>query len=98
MTPELVQRIVAGVILIVVAGLELWLGGHALWAMATVVSLVMMHEWIGLTGQADQRRSAQYALCIPLALLSPLAAGPGLVSSLSFAAVALFLLLNTRNL
>ena len=98
MTPELVQRIVTGVILIVVAGLELWLGGHALWVMATIVSLVMMHEWIGLTGQADQRRSAQYALCIPLALLSPLAAGPGSVSALAFAGVTLFLLLKTRNL
>ena len=98
MTPELVQRIVTGVILIVVAGLELWLGGHALWVLATIVGLVMMHEWIGLTGHADQRRGAQYALCVPLALLSPLAAGPGLAAALAFAGVAFFLLLKTRNL
>lgn len=98
MTPELAQRIVTGVILIIVAGLELWLGGNALWVLATIIGLVMMHEWIGLIGQADQRRSAQYALCIPLALLSPLAAGPGLVAALAFGGVALFLLLKTRSL
>lgn len=98
MTPELVQRTLAGLVLIIVAGLELWLGGHALWALAVIVGLIMMWEWAGLTHGTAHRRLAQYALCIPLALLSPLAAGPSDVSFIAFGGAALFLLVATRNL
>lgn len=98
MTPELVQRTLAGLFLIIVAALELWLGGNALWVLATIVGLVMIREWAGLTAATNQRRLAQYALCIPLALLSPLAAGPSSVAAIGFVGAALFVLLATRNL
>ena len=85
MTPELVQRVTVGIFLIIVAVLELWLGGSALWVLATVAALIMGGEWAGLTRADDKRRFIQYALCIPLALMSPLAAGPSL---LAMAAIA----------
>jgi phosphatidate cytidylyltransferase len=97
-TPELVQRTLAGAVLILVAGLELWLGGHALWALATIIGLIMMWEWAGLTDATAHRRLAQYAMCVPLALLSPLAAGPGVVSAIAFLGVVLFLAVRTRSL
>ena len=97
MTPELLQRVTVGLLLIIVAVLELWLGGSALWVLATVAALIMAGEWAGLTRGADQRRLSQYALCVPLALLSPLAAGPGIVALSAIAGATIFLLIITRN-
>lgn len=98
MTPELVQRSITGVFLILIAGLELWLGGNALWVMATIVGLLMIGEWSGLTYGLEHRRLAQYAMCVPLGLLSPIAAGPSEIVALAFLGVFLLLLLRTRNL
>lgn len=98
MTPELVQRSITGIFLIVIAALELWLGGNALWALATIVGLLMMGEWAGLTQGQEHRRFAQYAMCVPLALLSPIAAGPSVVVAIAFLGVFLVLRLGTRNL
>lgn len=98
MTPELVQRTIAGLVLIGLAALELWLGGNALWALATLVGLLMMGEWTGLTNAQAHRRFAQYALCVPLGLLSPLAAGPSLIVCVAFLGVFLVLLFSTRNM
>lgn len=98
MTPELFQRTLAGVFLIAVAALELWLGGNALWALATLISLIMMREWARLTDAADKSRWGQYALCLPLGLLSPLAAGPNLVSAIGFLIAFFGLLIVARNL
>jgi phosphatidate cytidylyltransferase len=97
MTPELLQRVTVGLLLIIVAVLELWLGGSALWVLATVAALIMAGEWAGLTRGPDQRRLSQYALCVPLALLSPLAAGPGIVALSAIAGATIFLLIITRN-
>ena len=98
MTPELVQRTIAGIFLIFVAALELWLGGNALWVLATLIGLLMIGEWAGLTNAQHHRRLAQYALCVPLALLSPLAAGPSLIVAVAFLGVFLVLLFGTRNI
>ncbi len=97
MTPELLQRITVGILLIAVAVLELWLGGSALWVLATVAGLIMVGEWAGLTRGQDQRKLVQYAMCIPLALMSPLAAGPGVVALAATAGALLFVLILTRN-
>jgi phosphatidate cytidylyltransferase len=96
-TPELVQRVTVGILLIIVAVLELWLGGSALWVLATVAALIMGGEWAGLTKGANQRRLTQYALCIPLALMSPLAAGPSVVALAATAGATIFLWIVTRN-
>lgn len=97
MTPELVQRVTVGILLIIVAVLELWLGGSALWVLATVAALIMGGEWAGLTRADDKRRFMQYALCIPLALMSPLAAGPSLLAMAAIAGATIFTLIVTRN-
>jgi phosphatidate cytidylyltransferase len=96
-TPELVQRVTVGILLIIVAVLELWLGGSALWVLATVAALIMGGEWAGLTRADDKRRFIQYALCIPLALMSPLAAGPSLLAMAAIAGATVFTLIVTRN-
>lgn len=97
MTPELVQRVTVGILLIIVAVLELWLGGSALWVLATVAALIMGGEWAGLTRAEDKRRFMQYALCIPLALMSPLAAGPSILALAAIAGATIFTLIVTRN-
>ncbi len=74
---ELSQRIIVGAILIVLAVAEVWLGGTALWVLATVGGLIMISEFAGLLKVSDpHRRMAMYALCIPLGVLSPIALGP----------------------
>lgn len=74
---ELTQRILVGAILIVVAVVEVWLGGTAFWILATVGGLIMISEFAALLKVSEQhRRMAMYALCIPLGVISPLAIGP----------------------
>ncbi len=98
MTPELTQRIAVGIILIVVAALELWIGGGALWVFATIAALIMMREWGGLTQGGERTRLGQFALCIPLGIMSPLADGPGVLAFGLILSSALFLYLVSRNL
>jgi phosphatidate cytidylyltransferase len=83
---ELLQRVTVGVILAVVAAIELWLGGFAFWVLVTIAGLIMLSEFAGLLKSSERdRKLAMFALCIPLGLISPLAAGAGF-----FAAGALF--------
>ncbi len=78
---DLGTRAVVGVALVVIAAAALWFGGFAFWLLVTLAALVMVHEWGGLHGAtAEQRKLAQYALMVPLAILSPLAAGPGFLA------------------
>lgn len=97
MTPELLQRTISGVIALAIAVAALWFGGIALWGLATAAALIMMGEWAGLTNATQHKKLSQYALCVPLALLSPLAAGPSALVAGSFLAVLLALLVITRN-
>lgn len=74
---ELSQRLVVGAILIFVAVAEIWLGGVAFWILVTIGGLVMLSEFSGLLKSSTQdTRLALFAFCIPLGILSPLAAGP----------------------
>ena len=73
---DLPVRTVAGVVMIAVAVAALWLGGFAFWLLAAVAAVFMMAEWSNLHGaDARHKRLAQYALFVPLALLSPWGAG-----------------------
>ncbi len=58
----------------------------------------MLGEWAGLVGATrQQRRLAQYAFTVPVALMSPLAAGPGFLA-LGFVLGAMFFIgAVTRN-
>lgn len=60
---ELTQRVLVGAILIVVAVAEVWLGGTALWVLATVGGLIMISEFAGLLDVSDQK-SANVDVCI----------------------------------
>lgn len=83
---ELLQRVTVGVILVLVAAIELWLGGFAFWVLVTIAGLIMLSEFACLLKSSERdRKLAMFALCIPLGLISPLAAGAGF-----FAAGALF--------
>lgn len=65
-------RMIASVAMIGVASIALWLGGIAFWLLAVVVALLMMAEWADLTGVSPrQKRIAQFALSVPLALMAP---------------------------
>jgi phosphatidate cytidylyltransferase len=73
---ELTQRIIVAIILLVVAAVELWLGGFAFWVMVTAAGVLMMSEFAALLKVSDKdRKLSMYALCIPLGIVSPLAAG-----------------------
>lgn len=74
---ELLQRVLVGAILIAVALAELWAGGTAFWVLVVIAGLLMTGEYADLVGASQHRRLAQFAMCVPLAIMAPLAAGPG---------------------
>lgn len=95
---DLGTRAAVGAALVVVAAAALWFGGFAFWLLVTLGALAMIHEWGGLHGaDAGQRKLAQYALMVPLAILSPLAAGPGFLALGLILAAFFFLAIVTRN-
>lgn len=95
---DLGTRAAVGAALVVIAAAALWFGGFAFWLLVTLGALAMIHEWGGLHGaDAGQRKLAQYALMVPLAMLSPLAAGPGFLALGLILAAFFFLAIVTRN-
>ncbi len=69
---DLATRIVTGAGLAAVAVLALVAGGLLFWLLAVVASLLMMAEWADLHGAtARQKRTAQFALSVPLAIMAP---------------------------
>lgn len=95
---ELTQRIMVGVILIVVAVAEIWFGGMAFWVLVTLGSLIMVSEFAQLLRVSNEhRRLAMYAMCLPLGVLAPLALGPGFFAlGLTFG-MAIAVAMVTRN-
>jgi phosphatidate cytidylyltransferase len=87
---DLQTRAVAGVAMMIVAIGALVLGGHFFWLLCVVAGLLMMAEWSELHGvDARTKRVGQFALAVPLAIMSPLAAGPtffalGLIAGAGF--------------
>lgn len=75
------MRALVGVLLIVMAAVALWLGGLAFWLLTATAGIIMIHEWGGLHGATPaQKKLAQYALTVPLAIMAPIAAGPGFLA------------------
>ena len=69
---DLAMRVVTGAGLAAVAILALVAGGLLFWLLAVVASLLMMAEWADLHGAtARQKRTAQFALSVPLAIMAP---------------------------
>lgn len=95
---DLPTRALVGVVLIAVAATALWLGGFAFWLLVAVAGILMIHEWGGLHGaDARQRKLAQYALTVPLAIMAPVAAGPGFLAFGLLLGAMFFIAIVTRN-
>ncbi|HET9510508.1 MAG TPA: phosphatidate cytidylyltransferase, partial [Sphingomonas sp.] len=96
---DLAKRSTSAVVLIAVAAVCLLLGGFAFWLLAVVAALLMMAEWVALhtPGVARNKQIAQFSLVIPLAILGPLAAGPGFFALGLIAGAAFFIAIITRN-
>lgn len=94
--PELALRVVTGLAMIAVAMLAVGLGGIVFWLLATVLGLVMMAEWADLHATPiKHKRLAIYTLFVPLALMSPLGAGPGFLTLGLLAGAAFFIVIVT---
>src|SRR3546814_843534 len=91
-------RVVAGIALIAIAVAALIFGGMAFWMLAAVMALLMMAEWADLAKvPAKTKRLAQYALFVPLAIFSPLAAGPDFFALGLLLGAAFFIVIVTRR-
>ncbi|GAB5488172.1 MAG: phosphatidate cytidylyltransferase [Parasphingorhabdus sp.] len=79
-TNELKTRIIVGVLLIAAAVVAEYFGGVLLWLLVVLMSLGIISEWANLTGRQENRKLAMYALSVPLAIMSPWAAGPSFLA------------------
>jgi len=79
--PELVTRIVTAAALIAVALAAIMLGGTVFWIVVIGLAMLMMAEWADLVGaRPPSKRLSLYALVVPLAIMAPIAAGPGFLA------------------
>jgi phosphatidate cytidylyltransferase len=75
------QRLMVGFSLLALAFCALWWGGNAFWLTVVVGALIMMSEWSAMFGASPRhKRIGQFALSVPLAIMSPLASGPSFFS------------------
>lgn len=82
--------------MIAVALVALTLGGMVFWLLCAVAAVFMMAEWSDLHHvPAPHKRLGQYALFVPLALMSPLGAGPYFLALGLLAGAAFFLVIVT---
>lgn len=95
---DLLVRAVAGLGMIAVALVALALGGMPFWLLCAVVAVFMMAEWSDLHHvEAQHKRLGQYAVFVPLALMSPWGAGPHFLSLGLLAGAAFFLVIVTSR-
>lgn len=95
---ELLTRSVVGAGLIAAAIVDLWLGGVAFWIFASITGLIMYAEWGNLArAPMAVTRLGMFALSVPLAILSPWAAGPGYFVIGLLAGAAFFTVIVTRS-
>ncbi|SEK36995.1 phosphatidate cytidylyltransferase [Sphingomonas palmae] len=73
-------------------------GGFIYWLLMVVIALFMMAEWSDLTATpAREKRLAQYAVSVPLAILAPIAAGASFLAIGLIAAAFFFTAIVTRR-
>ncbi|HKX23519.1 MAG TPA: phosphatidate cytidylyltransferase [Rhizorhapis sp.] len=95
---ELQTRTMIGVALIAIALAALIAGGPLFWLLAAVAGVLMQAEWADLANaSANDRRLSLFAVSVPLAILSPFAAGPSYLSLALMAAAFLFVALICRS-
>ena len=95
---ELQTRVIVGVLLIGAALTAGYFGGIALWLLVILMALGIMSEWARLTGRQDNRLLAMYALSVPLAIMSPWAAGPSFLALGLILGSAMFVSVFDRSL
>ena len=93
---DLATRTVSGVALIALALAALWGGGVWFWLLTSLASMLMLAEWGDLV-QSDpsHKRLALFAGCVPLAIMSPLAADVSFFSLGLVAGTAVFVTIIT---
>lgn len=94
---ELQTRVIVGALLIAAAVLAEYFGGIFLWFLVVLMALGIMSEWSGLTGRRDNRLLAMYALSVPLAIMSPWAAGPSFLALGLIMGAAMFVAVFDRS-
>lgn len=95
---ELMLRTLVGVALIAAAAIALIVGGIVFWLLAVVVALLMMAEWSDLFAAPPQmKRLAQFSLSVPLAIMCPLAAGPGFLALGLLVGAAFFIVIVSQR-
>ncbi|MEP3226441.1 MAG: phosphatidate cytidylyltransferase [Parasphingorhabdus sp.] len=100
---ELLTRIIVGVALVAVTVTTLILGNHeigrhALWLLVILMALGILSEWAELTGRRENKRLALYALSVPLAIMSYLAAGPSFLALGLILGAAMFIAVFDRSI
>lgn len=95
---DLAVRTVSGIALIAVALAALWGGGVWLWLLTSLAAMLMLSEWGPLVqGDPRQTRLALFAACVPLAIMSPLAAGVSFFAFGLIIGMAFFVTIITRQ-
>lgn len=95
---ELQTRAVIGVALIAMALGALVAGGPIFWVLASVAGLLMQSEWADLAkAAARDKRLSLFAISVPLAIMSPFAAGPSYLAFALMAAAFLFVAVIGRS-
>ncbi|MHA6719364.1 phosphatidate cytidylyltransferase [Sphingomonas sp. RS6] len=95
---DLKVRVLVGLALVGLALAALWAGGFGFWLVVVVMALLMLGEWADLMRvDAREKRLAQYGLSVPLAILCPLAAGPGFFALGLIFAAFFFTAIVSRN-
>ena len=97
---DLAIRTVAGIAMVTVAIVSLWVGGLVFWVLCATLGLLIIGEWAALDGApATQRRIARFALVVPLAIMAPppIAAGPGFLALGLIGAAFFFTVIITRR-
>ena len=97
-TNELKTRVIVGVLLIATALVAGYFGGVLLWLLVVLMALGIMSEWAGLTGRHQNRRLAMYALSVPLAIMSPWAAGASFLGLGLILGAAMFVAVFDRSI
>ena len=76
--PELLVRAAVGLALIALALAAVVLGGWIFWLVVAAMAMIMIAEWADLVGAPGKDKyAAMLTLVVPLAIMSPAAAGPG---------------------
>ena len=100
---ELRTRVIVGVALVAVTISTLIVGDHsvgrhALWLLVVLMALGIISEWAMLVGSPDNRKLAMYALSVPLAIMSYVAAGPSFLALGLIIGAAMFVAVFDRSL